>query len=88
MGGVRVGALTGRLCITGASTAGRPGRHGSYRYRSTAYIDLRRRSWDNDHSAPDNYYGDAGSNHLDKYDTDYDDRPHRYDNDYGATVHH
>ena len=79
LGRLCVGALTSRLCVARASTTGRPGRHGSYRYGSTVYIGRRRRSCDHDHdhdhSAPGNYYGDA------------DDHPDRYDDDYGTTVH-
>ena len=82
---MRVGARTGRLRIAGASTAGRPGRHGSYRHGSAAHIGRRRRSWNHDHPSPNNHYGDAGDHHPDEYD---DHHPDEYDDHRVATVHH
>ena len=82
---MRVGARTGRLRIAGASTAGRPGRHGSYRHGSAAHLGRRRRSWNHDHPSPNNHYGDAGDHHTDEYD---DHHPDEYDDHRVPTVHH
>ena len=70
---MRVGARTGQLCVAGASTAGRPGRHGSYRHGSAAHLDRRRRSWNHDHHSPNNHYGDASDHHTDEYDDHHTD---------------
>ncbi|MCH2623314.1 MAG: hypothetical protein MKZ66_08725 [Acidimicrobiales bacterium] len=82
---MRVGARTGQLCVAGASTAGRPGRHGSYRHGSAAHIGRRRRSRNHDHSAANNHCGDTGDHRPDQYDVDH--RPGEYDVNV-ATVHH